>query len=338
MKFITCASYYGTGSSAVTDLINECDNVHNMGDYEFRFIQDPDGIRDLEYNLVENNHRHNSGYALRRYWNNVKFLSGSKIIKKYNRFFGDQWQKLSKKYVDDLTDIAYKGSWHQELRDKGKVAYFLERLINKIAHGIFRINRDKNIQLFLRNNIEFGTFPQDKFYDITIRYIEDLFTIANFDNKEFIMADQLVPASNTMQYLKYFNDIKVVCVDRDPRDLFILEKEVWKGTIIPKKVEDFCKWLKVTRAHRKYEQDNPKLIMRINFEQLIYHYDLYAPQILSFCGLTPEHHVLPKTLLIPEVSIKNTQLYKKYGKYNKDISVIEQELEEYLFDFDGVNE
>ena len=69
MKFITCASYYGTGSSAITDLVNECDNVHDMGDYEFRFIQDPDGIADLEYNLVENNHRHNSGYALKRYEN-----------------------------------------------------------------------------------------------------------------------------------------------------------------------------------------------------------------------------------------------------------------------------
>ena len=67
MKLLTCASYHGTGSSAVTNLIDECDNIHDMGDYEFRFVQDPDGICDLEYNLVINNHRLNSGYAIKRY-------------------------------------------------------------------------------------------------------------------------------------------------------------------------------------------------------------------------------------------------------------------------------
>lgn len=336
MKFISCASYYGTGSSAVTDLINECDNVHCMGDYEFRFIQDPDGIRDLEFNLVENNHRHNSGYALRRYLQNVKFLSGNFLIKKYNRYFGKQWLALSEKYIKDLTDIEYKGSWHQELRDKGKFAYFLERFINKIAHGVFRIGRDNNIQIFLKNNIEFGTYPQNKFYELTKKYIEDLFSFANYDNKDFIMADQLVPASNTSQYLKYFNDIKVICVDRDPRDLFILEKQIWRGTIIPKDVESFCKWFKVTRAHKEHEKDDLSKILRINFEELIYNYDSMASKILSFCGITPEHHIAPKTLLIPDVSIKNTQLFRKYDKYSKDVLYIEKELQEYLFDFDGV--
>ena len=52
-----------------------------MGDYEFRFVQDPDGICDLEYNLVLNNHRHNSGYAIKRYEKNVKYLSGGRFIK-----------------------------------------------------------------------------------------------------------------------------------------------------------------------------------------------------------------------------------------------------------------
>ena len=52
MKIITCAGYYGTGSSAVTDILGEFDNIHFMGDYEFRFIQDPGGIADLEYNIV----------------------------------------------------------------------------------------------------------------------------------------------------------------------------------------------------------------------------------------------------------------------------------------------
>lgn len=60
MRVITCASYYGTGSSAVTDFFSEFDDIYSLGDYEYRFLQEPDGIADLEYNLIENNHRHNT--------------------------------------------------------------------------------------------------------------------------------------------------------------------------------------------------------------------------------------------------------------------------------------
>ena len=74
MKIVTCASYYGTGSSAITDLLSEYDCCKSLYEYEFRFVQDPEGISDLEFNLVENHHRHNSGHALKRYRNKVDFL------------------------------------------------------------------------------------------------------------------------------------------------------------------------------------------------------------------------------------------------------------------------
>ena len=67
MRFITCASYYGSGSSAITDLISEYQSVYSFTNEEFRFVQDPDGISDLEFQLVENFNRHNSGHALKRY-------------------------------------------------------------------------------------------------------------------------------------------------------------------------------------------------------------------------------------------------------------------------------
>ena len=42
MRFITCASYYGSGSSVITDFVSEFSEVYSYGDFEFRFIQDPD--------------------------------------------------------------------------------------------------------------------------------------------------------------------------------------------------------------------------------------------------------------------------------------------------------
>lgn len=334
MKIITCASYYGTGSSAITDLIGECDNVQSLTDYEFRFISDPDGIRDLEYNLVENNHRHNSGYALKRYERNVKFLAGNKFIKKYNRFFGDKWVTLSNQYVKDLVDVEYKGAWAQDIKDLGPFRYFIERSINKV---VTLFDKEKSVTVFLKNNTNYVTYPKDRFYDITKKYIEDLFSITNPNNKEYLMIDQLVPASNTTSYLKYFNDIKVICVDRDPRDLFLLEKK-WNGTIIPKDVHQFCQWFKVTRAHKKDEVDDTSRILRIQFEDLIYHYDEYSRKVLDFCGISEAHHTSPKTLLDPSKSINNTQLWKKQTEYSEDIKVITEELKDYLYDFDKAME
>ena len=100
MRFITCASYYGTGSSAVTDFVAEFDNVYNFTNEEFRFIQDPDGISDLEFNLVECFNRHNSGHSLKRYKKLVDFYAGNFFGSKYAGFFGDRWKQLSYEYID----------------------------------------------------------------------------------------------------------------------------------------------------------------------------------------------------------------------------------------------
>lgn len=329
MKLITCAGYYGTGSSAVTDLLNECDNVHDMGDYEFRFVQDPDGISDLEYNLVENNHRHNSGYAIKRYEKNVDFLNGNKFFKKYNRYFDNKWKEFSREYINSLVTLKYKGAWHQELRDLGFFAFFIERSINKIV-GLFK--KEFFISVFLRSNNEYVSYPAENFYSLTKKYIDNLFEYANKDNKEFVMADQLVPPSNVSRYLRYFNNLKVICVERDPRDLFILEKK-WRGTIIPKDVKDFCIWYRTTREHRKYEIDDKKNCLRINFEDLIYKYDEYTKKIFDFVGIKESHHTKKNTRLIPEQSKKNTKLWVNNKQYRDEILIIEQMLPEYLYKY-----
>lgn len=46
-NIITCASYGGTGSSAITDLMKEFNNVKSLGEFEFSIAHDLDGISDL---------------------------------------------------------------------------------------------------------------------------------------------------------------------------------------------------------------------------------------------------------------------------------------------------
>ena len=100
-KIITCASYHGSGSSAISDLLKEFNNCHSCGDYEFRFIQDPYGISDLEFHLVENNHRLNSGYFLKKFKKKIDFLSGNRFFRRYEKYFNNKFKIYSYLYINN---------------------------------------------------------------------------------------------------------------------------------------------------------------------------------------------------------------------------------------------
>lgn len=336
MKIITCTGYYGTGSSAITDLLTEFDNIHSMGDYEIRFVQDPEGISDLEYNLVDNHHRHNSGHALKRYSKYVDFLSGNKLYKKYEVYFNGNFKKISKEYIEELTDFKQRGMWHQDVIDRGKLFYFLERSLNKIYMTIRRavLSKEERGITLLKNEITLYSKPKEKFYPLTRKYMDKLFSEANYSNKEFIMVDQLVPPTNINRYLKYFNDIKVIVVDRDPRDIYLLEKLYWKGTIVPcNDVKMFCEWYKYTRESDTYKNEDNSKILRLKFEDLIYNYDSKVNEILEFLNIGKEHHILKNQKFNTKKSKDNTKLWESHIEYKKDIEYIEKHLNKYCYKY-----
>ena len=339
IKIITCAGYYGTGSSAITDLLGEFDCVYYMGDFEFRFVQDPGGIADLDYNINENNHRHNSGHALKRFKKNIDFLAGNRYIKKYERFFDGRFKKISYEYIRKLTLLQYKGYWHQDVIDRGYWFYVLERLLEKsfnkfIVPIIYGGKKKDALSIhLLRNEMTYvPIFDPDKFYELTKEYMNKLFSVANKQQKEFIMVDQLVPPTNISRYSRYFESLKVVAVDRDPRDLYILEKMVWHGGIVPtENVNDYCTWFENTRRHRTIEKDDKDVVLRVYLEDMVYHYEKTLNDILKFLNIDNKSHFRPFTTFIPEQSKKNTRLWEKYPELDSDIKYIENKLSEFCY-------
>lgn len=340
MRFISCASYYGTGSSAITDYVSEFDTVFSFTDEEFRFIQDPDGISDLEFNLLECFNRHNSGHALKRYKRLVDFYCGNALGGKYSNFFGDKWREYSYKYIDALTDFTYRGWWQYDLYDRGEWFYFRKRIGNKILHQTIWKNKPDRQLNTMKNEITYCSHPsEEKFLCCTRDYIHDLFQSVLPGEKEILMVDQLVPPMNLPRYLRYFkDDIKVIVVDRDPRDVFVLDKYVWKDGIIPNDAETFIKWFKYTRSHRKTENLNNEHVKFIRFEDLIYKYAETTKTIRDWLGLDESDHKTPKKYFDPKVSINNTQTWKKYPQSNSEIELIQESLVEYLYAFPENNQ
>ena len=333
MRFISCASYYGSGSSAITDFISEFGSVYSFSDEEFRFVQDPDGISDLEYNLVENFNRHNSGHAIKRYKKLVKFYCGNFFGKKYETFFHGNWKKYSDEYINRLTDFTYHGWWQYDLMDRGNFYYFRKRIINKILKKTLWRKQTERTLNTMKKEITYCSHPtEEKFLNCTKDYIEGLFgSVCGGANT--VMVDQIVPPTNLDRYIRYFNDIRVFIVDRDPRDIFILEKYAWKDGIVPTNPEEFCKWFIYTRAHRLTEKFNQNKVYYIQFEDMIYKYEETTSKIVNWLGLSPSDHIRKKQIFKPDISINNTMTWKKYNCDLSEIKYIEKKLRDYLYDF-----
>ncbi|MBR3841131.1 MAG: hypothetical protein IKM20_08355 [Erysipelotrichales bacterium] len=335
MKVITTTGFYGTGSSAITDLFKEIDIVYANDDYEFRIFCDPDGLSDLEYNLIQNPNRHNTSNSIKRFLKQAEFLNGNKIVKRYNKYFGDSFIKETYKYIDNICDFKYHGIWYFDIYERGHLFWFFSRIYSKINMIIMKFvdkNYERQKSLLPDDEPAYaGTFSEDKFLAATKNYTSALLWMFNKNESEYAMLDQLVPPTNLKRYSRYFEDIKIFVVDRDPRDIYLLEKEYWHGKTAPVyDVEVFVKWYRWTR--KQYELfENPDNVMKIQFEDMIYFYDKTVNSILNFMNISPSHHIHKMKYFNPSISIKNTKLWEKHPEYKNDIDYIEKELSQYCY-------
>lgn len=336
MKIITCCSYYGTGSSAITDFFSEFSNVQSLGDYEFRFLHDPDGVRDLEYNLLDNFNRHNSGHALKRYKRLVDYYCKHFLAKRYAKYFGDNWRRISYEFIDNLTDFSFKGSWQYDYYDRGRIYEFFHKLPDRLLRLTFWKNKPDKSFNTLKKEITYCSHPdRDNFFGYVKKYTKALFDSVAIDGKEYLMVDQLFPSTNINHFLDYVDDSFVFVVDRDPRDVFISYKYLYPNSIVPSDVYTFCKWYRYCRSTRNIEEWDKNRIIFVQFEDMIYKYEETSKMISDFIGISEHCHALPFSRFDPLKSIKNTRLWDGNNKYKEEVAVIEELLSDYLYTYEG---
>ena len=335
-KVLTTTGFYGTGSSAVTDLLREYDNVCCKNDNEIRFLHDPDGISDLEYNLIDNPNRHNSSHSIKRFMKQMKMLDHVGPIKRYNKYFNNSFWPAIEQFYKSIVTCEYASAWHYDVYDRGTFFYIISRVysnINMILHKMFKIPIDGRALVPKNEQAMIPIESRDDFLKAVNVLTEHIVHCLNDQNKEYVMLDQFIPPSNIDRYVRYVDGIKAVVLDRDPRDIYLLEKVVWNGTIAPtESVEKFCEWYKWTREIY-YKNKQSDAALNIQFEDLIYKYEETVEKIQLFFGLSSENHVKPRQYFNPDISIKNTQLWNLYTMYSKDIEYIEKHLEKYCYCF-----
>ena len=172
-QIITCTGYGGTGSSAITDLLKEFDSCLSIGDEEFWFLQDYDGISDLEYFLVDGNHRSKVSLAIQRYKdytiNNSKF---------YNKFFNNKFSIYTNEYLHSLIDSKFKKALSLGEEQNVFKRFFYFKLSPRIQSIFKRVTFQSTYEFSPWFPIVDKTYAcpsNDKFSEITKNYTKKLF-------------------------------------------------------------------------------------------------------------------------------------------------------------------
>lgn len=337
---LTSTGYGGNGSSAGTNILEEFSSVSSFGNaFECTFLHEADGVGDLEHALGE-------GYRLKIDLAVKRFLSLARTLHQdsnYQKYFNGTFYECSKKYIESITAAAWKGSWHRAFETQ-KIS-FIEKQRIKYAAALFTLfSKKKRSMCYEPDGWHPSYIPvtdcycierKADFYEKTKVYTAALFSNMLYKTR-YIVVDQLLPACDIGRYVHYFNSIKTLVIDRDPRDLYALQNAEWGVGYIPhSSVDLFIRWYKATRAQRyKINTEWKDIALFIPFECLIYEYEVSLDAIKHFTGLTTHEHIHKRECFIPEKSVTNTQVYKRYPQLRKNIEKIEKELEAYCFPFE----
>lgn len=329
----TSTGFFNTGSSAVTDLLRECEGISNKGVYEVRFIYDPYGISDLEYNLIENPNRHNSSHAIKKFKKQMYMLDHVWFVKRYSKYLGEGFTKLVDQYIDEISECEYKGHWHYDVYERGNLFYILSRSYSKLTSRLPGKGGGQDIGTY-RDTAYVPKYDEDDFLRATRKFIYGFIDIINKEHAENIILDQLLPPSNLERYLRYFDreNTRVSVVNRDPRDCFFINKAFWPKSEQSKDVELFCKWYRYTREIY-YKDPTPPEVIDIMFEDLVYRYDETRLKIFKHMNIDPARHTDQYHYLDPKKSVANTQVWRFFPECEKEKAYIESHLPEYLYDY-----
>ena len=334
-KIISATGYMGSGSSAITDLFREYDNCYALNpEKEYVFLHCPNGLFDLEDKLIIGNNALRSDEAIKSFYQCMFDLYDKRHywVGEYKENVSFDFMKYVNEFIDSIVDVTIDAHWYYH--ENPSTSLLIKRGIYKIQKHLPLINENVK-KPFLYKNMELSYISPNEFYDKAKGFIYNVINSCSKNNSNIVI-DQLLLPFNLWRIPNYFDDdLRVIVVDRDPRDVFLSNKYYWNKQNVPipypTDVYEFCRVYKKIRKIEKSISDNR--ILRIHFEDLIYKYDETIKIIENFVGISSDKHKNKMKYFNPNKSIQNTQIELAKDYYLKETSIIKQELHDYLYEF-----
>lgn len=321
----------------ITDYLKEFGTLHVMDGAELTWISTVDGIIDLDYHL---NNTHNrtadSIRAIERY---------KKLCEKMMPSFEKCGisREVFEQSLNEFLDSIVMASWKWKTRSLNEEPFWRNIAIRFLLKTNWlhkwELKNKRQWEGFPYTDVYFSIKPNN-FNAAVRKHIKDVLYALGAKENEHLVFDQLFPGNNPQSCFKYFDDPYAIVVDRDPRDIYVFGKTVLlkgsAGHMMPlNDVKDYVIYYRALRDNQPYKEENDR-ILRLRFEDLVYHYDAATKEIRDFLRLGENPN--PRSIFDPSMSMANTQVWKRYPEFKEDIEYIESELKEYLFDFEGCPE
>lgn len=323
---------YGySGSGAVIDLLKEYKEIQVLDKFEFQWLHQPDGIFDLEYQVVENKGRQNSNAALQRFIRNSRMRPAFALqLATMGKF-----HKISKEYIQNISLVEWKGYCTYEpydiYRGHGNIiTTFFDKVVTEVVCKVFH-----SFQLPLKRKTYFSMLDKAEFNEHTNKYLKEIFKCLGYNLNTPLVVDQLFSATRPSKGMEYFNQAKSIVVIRDPRDIFVDPKTTGrKCNFMPSDTVDnfILYYRKMHKEIDKYKHKSDVLI--IPFEDLVLKYKDTVKKIETYLGIRSDDHINVKKYFNPEISCKNVGRYKNFPEYKEDITKIENSLCSWLYKFE----
>ena len=335
LSFIAVSGFFSSGSSAVIDLLKEFKNTYECT-AEIRIIKDPYGISQLEQALVHHWELLNSSAAIHDFlWLcKVYNRTGGRLLSpaglSYGKNISPDFLNITHEYIDALTDYKYISDFYYQKIKKP----YLKFITDRIRYGIEVYSKGKIRSANRRNELAYFSHPtEEQFYNATKDYLKRLFEKCIPDNVEkgFILLDQAISTNDAGAIDRYFDNGKLIIVDRDPRDMYVEDVEIWRENLDNDTTSADAGRRYVLR-HKALRQSIPEAanVLVVRFEDLIRNYDEESKRIMAFVGFEENDHIESHKYLKPELSAKNIGVWKRYyEKYKDAIDVLSEMLPEY---------
>jgi hypothetical protein len=332
-KVIDLSGYSFSGKSAYFDLLCEFEGYkHYSKEFEFELIRSHEGILDLYSALVENWSPVRSSESIRGFKKLINTLGGDKNLLSrfvsigyhYDYYFPN-FTNLSNKYVEKLILAKWISEWPFAYNNYPFYKLFIKKILLKMGKkDVF------SAEVYL------SRFSQNEFINITKNYLNELLGCCLENNQKVILLNNAFETTNPTISHKFFNNVKSIIIDRDPRDVYLSAKNSGQvnGIDVGKSatggsVENFIARFKLYRNNLINNENT----LRINFENLVLDYENTLDKIFIFLNENRSIHKYPKKYFDPEISKKGVAMWKNVdGQLKKDIDKIYLELKDYCLD------
>ena len=335
-KYPTALHFGGfaaTGGSALRDFFYEYTELF-VFPAEFRLLKEKNGLLDLEKALFISKSPDNIDLAIRDFKKLAYDLARitTKLTRfgfSYDKFTEKNFSKFTNHFIDEITDYKYPLNTHNYDFRKSTFKSQLDRYSSKLLPYSF-FEKDAymaypNYESFMRS--------AKKLLRLTFQaaYKKEGF------NPKYVGLHNMVnhfTLEEIYDSSKYFDDFKMIIIDRDPRDVFI---DFPHHRYLPRNVDNLEKakcFIHFFKSLRKKIKEVAQLefCLKISFEELVLNYEETKRKIEGFLGITEKNENLKKKLFSPEKSIKNIRKYKNINfEYNSSIKLIENELTDFLY-------